>query len=250
VLELRNVSTSSGLRDITLTLHAGEILGVYGLMGAGRTELLRSIYGLDRITAGELLLHDKPCVITSAVQATRLGIGLVPEDRVREAMILDATVAANVTLAAPETTGRFGFFAKSKEKKVSQGTVTSVGIKVPSVEAPITALSGGNQQKVVIGRWFVANSSILLLDDPTVGVDIKAKHEIYRLMKELTEQGVSVIVCSSELPEIMHLADRIAIMHRKRIVNTIARNDADPKELIRQSIVGISDAKVPAETQT
>ena len=248
-LQLRGVSTTSGLQSIDLALHSGEILGVYGLMGAGRTELLRAIYGLDRITEGELILEGKSTSIASAVEATRLGIGLVPEDRVREAMILDATVAANVTLSAPRSTGRYGFFARSREQKVAKDVVSSIRIKVPSVEAPITALSGGNQQKVVIGRWLVAKSRILLLDDPTVGVDVAAKHEIYRLIKELTEQGVSVIVCSSELPEILHLADRIAIMHRKRIVNTILRDDADPEDLIRQSIVGRSGSSIPENQQ-
>ena len=238
VLEVEQVSTSTGLGNVSLVLHDGEILGVYGLMGAGRTELLRAVYGLDKIVSGTVKLAGRPMRIASPVVARRRGIGLVPEDRIREAIIQDETVAANLTLAAPSSTGRMGLFSRRAQRRAARGAVAAIGIKTAGVEASITALSGGNQQKVVFGRWVVAKSRILLLDDPTVGVDVAAKHEIYALIRRLTTEGLSVIVCSSELSELLLLCDRIAVMHRKRIVAIAPRDAVEPEELVRLSIVG------------
>lgn len=238
VLRLEDVSTTAGLSGIDLTLHRGEVLGVYGLMGAGRTELLHAIYGLDRITHGELSLGGKTVTLHSPAAAVRAGIGLVPEDRIREALIGDASVAGNITLTAARKLTRGGIYSSVRERNIARDAVDRLGIKVPGVSAPITTLSGGNQQKVVIGRWLISDARILLMDDPTVGVDVAAKEDIYRLIHQTTQAGTSVIVCSSELSELMRLADRVVIMHRRRIVQTVNTADGVVEELIRLSIVG------------
>lgn len=241
VLTLRDVSTSTGISNASFALHEGEILGVYGLMGAGRTELLRAIYGVDRITVGQLEVDGAPVVLRSPAHARKLGMGLVPEDRIREALIPDYSVSANLTLAAPGTTTRYGWFSRSRERQRGESAIADIGIKAPAPDASIMTLSGGNQQKVVLGRWIVAGTRILLLDDPTVGVDVPAKHEIYRQIRSLAASGVSVILCSSELSEILHLADRIIVMHRKRVVAQVARAATDANKLERLSILGHSD---------
>jgi ABC-type sugar transport system ATPase subunit len=238
VLECEGLNTAAGLESISLTLHKGEILGVYGLMGAGRTELLRALYGVDQIVGGSIRLNGKVHEPGTPRTAVRSGIGLVPEDRIREAMIGEASVADNMTLAAPGVVTSGPWFSRGKQKKVSTDAVRAIGIKVPSVDASIGALSGGSQQKVVFGRWLVANVDVLLLDDPTVGVDVAAKSDIYAIIRQATERGVSVIVCSSELEELMLLADRIAILHQKRLVDIVDPSASDAASVIRQAIVG------------
>jgi len=249
VLSLHGVSTDGGLADISLELHRGEVLGVYGLMGAGRTELLRAIYGLDRITSGTMQVAGRAVTPASASSAVRLGLGLVPEDRVREALITDLSVAGNLTLTASRKLVRRGLYSSRRERSLAREAISRIGIKVPSIAAPITALSGGNQQKVVIGRWLVSDASILLMDDPTVGVDVAAKEEIYRLIHEATQVGTSVIVSSSELPELMRLADRVAIMHDRRIVDCVDTAGGDIEELIRESIIGSTTQPQRTEIQ-
>ena len=238
VIALRGVATESGLRDVSLALHQGEVLGIYGLMGAGRTELLRAIYGLDRITEGTVELNGSATGVKNPVHARSLGMGLVPEDRIREALIPDQSIVGNLAISSPQSTTRFGWFSKRKELALGLEAISDFGIKVHKPGASIMTLSGGNQQKVVLGRWFVAKSRILLLDDPTVGVDVPAKHDIYRLVRQLASQGVSVILCSSEVSEVLHVSDRILIMHRKRIVANLDRAEATAEELERLSIVG------------
>jgi ribose transport system ATP-binding protein len=246
-LELINVSTSTGLRNISLRVNRGEIVGVYGLMGSGRTELLRACYGLDPIESGELLLNGKRFSPRSPRQATKAGLGLVPEDRVREAMIPDGSVAANLTLSASRRLTRGPYFDRRVEKRLANGSVKSIGIKVPSINASIGALSGGNQQKVVFGRWLVAEAKMLLLDDPTVGVDVSAKADIYQIIRDMTETGVSVLVCSSELEELLLLCDRIAILHQRRLVDIVDPHTSDAASVVRQSIVGADVSLVEPE---
>jgi ABC-type sugar transport system ATPase subunit len=246
-LELIDVSTSTGLRNISLRVNKGEIVGVYGLMGAGRTELLRACYGLDPIESGELRLAGKAFRPRSARSAVKAGLGLVPEDRVREAMIPDASVASNLTLSAPSRVTHGPIFDRRLERQVAQSAVSAIGIKVPSLEAPIGALSGGNQQKVVFGRWLVSQASLLLLDDPTVGVDVAAKAEIYQIIRNATEAGTSVLVCSSELEELLLLCDRIAILHQRRLVAITDPRAADATSVIRQAIVGVEVPLVEPE---
>ncbi|MFV0453007.1 MAG: sugar ABC transporter ATP-binding protein [Propioniciclava sp.] len=239
LLELGAVSTAEGVHEVDLTVREGEVVGLYGLMGAGRTEVLRAIYGLEPLTGGTMRLHGRPWAPRSALQAVRAGLGLVPEDRVREAMIPDASVAQNITMSAPWAVSSQGVLSARKERALATSIVTEVGVKTAGVQAPITSLSGGNQQKVIVGRWMAAGSSLLLLDDPTVGVDVAAKNEIYSIIEGLIGQGHAVLLCSSELDEIVALCDRIAIMHQGRIVSVVRSGDGDAESLVRQAIMGV-----------
>ena len=238
VLEMHGVSTGAVLKHADLTVHAGEVVGVYGLMGSGRTELIRAIFGVDRVTAGSMTLQGRPWAPSSPAESVRAGIGLVPEDRIREALIGDGSVADNLTLAAPSQVTRRGVYSARRARGVAAASVSQIGVKTAGVNAGIGSLSGGNQQKVVIGRWLVAGSRLLLLDDPTVGVDIAAKDDIYRLIIKATKEGTSVLICSSELDELLMLADRIVIMYRGRTVQDVDRAQSTESELIRMSIVG------------
>jgi ribose transport system ATP-binding protein len=237
LLRVEHLSSETGLSDINLTLHEREIVGIYGLMGSGRTELMEALYGVAR-HSGQVSVRGQTASIGSPSDAVELGFGLVPEDRIREGLIGEASVAANLTVAAPHKTTRHGVFSLHKERTLAKEIVGKIGIKTASVNASITELSGGNQQKVVIGRWLFADAKILLLDDPTVGVDVAAKDEIYRLILELADEGSGIIVCSSELEELLTLADRILVMHRGRIVASAAVHETDAESLVRAAIVG------------
>jgi len=238
VLKVTDLATEKGLSRINFTLRRGEILGVYGLMGAGRTELLQSIYGCDRITAGSVAVDEELVTIRSPYVARSLGIGLVPEDRIREALIPDSSVAGNLSLASGHRVSSYGIFRPKREKLIASEMINRMGIKTSGSDAPISTLSGGNQQKVVFGRWLVAGVRILLLDDPTVGVDVPAKQEIYRTIRELAKQGVAILLCSSELSEILSLADRVLVMHRKSVVADLLRDQTNAEQLERLSILG------------
>jgi ABC-type sugar transport system ATPase subunit len=241
LLRVEHLSSSSGLRDIDLTLHQGEVLGLYGLMGSGRTELMEALYGMAPHT-GTIVIGGRKASIRSPAQAVASGFGLVPEDRIRQGLITQGTVAGNLTVAAPGKTTSHGIFSLRRERSRARALVEEVGIKTPGVGAPITALSGGNQQKVVIGRWLLANARILLLDDPTVGVDVAAKDEIFQLVLQLADQGSGVIVCSSELDELLTLSDRIMVMHCGAIVASVPVHEAHAERLVRAAIVGSEQA--------
>lgn len=237
LLRLEGLSTVRGLHDIDLTVREGEVVGLYGLMGSGRTQLLETLYGMQP-HAGRVILRGREVTVRSPAQAVALGFGLVPEDRIRQGLITQATVAANLTVAAPHRTTRHGAFSERRERTEARAIVEEVGIKAPGVGAPITSLSGGNQQKVVIGRWLMTGARILLLDDPTAGVDVAAKDEIYRLVLHLADQGSGVLVCSSELDELLTLSDRITVMHRGTIVASVAVSEANAEQIVRAAIVG------------
>jgi ABC-type sugar transport system ATPase subunit len=241
LLAVEHLSTATGLRHIDLTLHAGEVLGLYGLMGSGRTELMEALYGIASYT-GRIAVEGKDVVIRSPAEAVSLGFGLVPEDRIHQGLIADASVAGNLTVSAPAKTTRHGVFNARRERAEARELVDEIGIKTSSVDAPVTSLSGGNQQKVVIGRWLFADTKILLLDDPTVGVDVAAKDEIYRLVLRLADGGSGVIVCSSELEELLTLSDRIIVLHRGGIVASLAVDGAEAETLVRAAIVGADHA--------
>ena len=237
LLRVEHLSSETGLSDINLTLYEREVVGLYGLMGSGRTELMEALYGVAR-HSGRIVVRGQDVVIDSPSDAVELGFGLVPEDRIRQGLIAEATVAANLTVAAPHKTTRHGVFSLHKERALAEELVDEIGIKTAGVSTMITTLSGGNQQKVVIGRWLFAEAKILLLDDPTVGVDVAAKDEIYRLLLGLADEGSGVIVCSSDLDELLIVADRILVMHRGRIVASAAVDGTDAEVLVRQAILG------------
>jgi rhamnose transport system ATP-binding protein len=237
VLELEDVGChSAGVRNINLSVRAGEIVGLAGLVGAGRTELARVLFGLTPAQTGEVWLRGRPVAIDSPMRAAALGIAYLPEDRRRHGVILDMTTAANVTLATLRAASRFGFLDCRQERATAGRFVQQLGIKTPSLETPVVNLSGGNQQKVALARWLAARPALLILDEPTQGVDVGAKAEIHRLMSELAGRGLAILMISSELPEILGMSDRIAVMHGGTIVGVLDRALATQEAILELAL--------------
>jgi rhamnose transport system ATP-binding protein len=237
VLEARDVTCrASGVRGVTLRVRAGEILGLAGLVGAGRTELARVLFGLTPADSGEILLKGRPVRVTSPAHAVQLGIAYVPEDRRRHGVILELPVASNTTLAILRKVARGGLIDFAKERDVGASFVQRLGVKTPSVEAPVGNLSGGNQQKVALARWLAAEPSVIILDEPTQGVDVGAKAEIHRLMGELARRGLAIVMISSELPEVLGMSDRIAVMHGGRVVGELDRAEATQERVLELAL--------------
>ena len=233
VLELRQLGCrASGIHDVNLSIRAGEIVGLAGLVGAGRTELARTIFGLAPADCGEIVLREKTIRIDSAAQAIRSGVAYVPEDRRRHGVVLDLSISANMTLASLDSLARLGAMDFRREKQVAADYTNRLGIKTPSIFAPVATLSGGNQQKVALSRWLVTTPSLLILDEPTQGIDVGAKAEVHELMTELAGQGVAILMISSELPEILGMSDRIAVMCGGTIVSTLDRAEATQEQIL------------------
>ena len=233
VLELRELGcTASGIHDIDLSVRAGEIVGLAGLVGGGRTELARTIFGLTPADHGQLLLRGRAITIRSAAQAIHSGIAYAPEDRRRHGVILDLSISANITLASLDRFSRVGVLDFRSEVETAAEYTRKFGIKTPAVFAPVATLSGGNQQKVALSRWLVRKPSVLILDEPTQGIDVGAKAEIHALMSDLASQGVAILMISSELPEILGMSDRIAVMCGGTIVATLDRSEATQEKIL------------------
>jgi rhamnose transport system ATP-binding protein len=247
ILETRNLSCSAfGVRGVSLTVREGEIVGLAGLVGAGRTELARVLFGLTPADEGEILLRGERVHIDSPAAAVALGIAYVPEDRRRHGVILDLPVAANATLAVLRTVSRGGFLNFRRERALAEDLVRKLGVKTPTVETPVGNLSGGNQQKVALARWLAAGPSLIILDEPTQGVDVGAKAEIHALMSDLAARGLAVLMISSELPEVLGMSDRIAVMHGGTITGVLERGEAN-QERVFELALGQKTAKaVPA----
>ena len=231
-LEVRGLSRAGALRDINFTVRHGEVLGHAGLVGAGRTEVARAVFGADPIDTGTVLLDGQPVTIRSPKDAIRLGIGLVTEDRKALGLILGMAVRENVTLANLGPLSRLGFVSRRGEREVASRFVEDLMIKTPSVEQAVQNLSGGNQQKVVLAKWLYTQSKVLIFDEPTRGIDVGAKTEIYQLMNRLAEHGVAIIMISSELPEILGMSDRILVMHEGEIAGELSREDATQEKIM------------------
>ena len=233
VLELRQLCCdASGIHDVNLSVRAGEIVGLAGLVGAGRTELARTIFGLTPADRGEIVLRDQAIKIESAARAIQSGIAYVPEDRRRHGVILDLAISANITLASLDRLARLGAMDFRHEKQLAADYTRRLGIKTPSIFAPVATLSGGNQQKVALSRWLVTKPALLILDEPTQGIDVGAKAEVHELMTELAAQGVAILMISSELPEILGMSDRIAVMCGGTIVATLDRAEATQEKIL------------------
>ena len=206
------VNRASGIRDVSFTIRRGEILGIAGLVGSGRTELAETIFGLRPADAGEILIDGQAVSISRPARAIELGIGYVPEDRRHHGVVLEMSVAANASLANLSAIARHGLIDTSMERSDAASYVQRLRIKASSVSTDVGTLSGGNQQKVALARWLAIKPRILILDEPTQGVDVGSKAEIHELMVSLAEQGLAVIMISSEMPEILGMSDRVAVM--------------------------------------
>jgi rhamnose transport system ATP-binding protein len=233
VLELRGLSSrAASVHDVDLEVRAGEILALAGLVGAGRTELAQTVFGLRPADAGEVRLRGKAVRFASPAEAIAAGIAYVPEDRRQHGVILDLPVSANVSLASLDRLAGWSGLDTAREKELATRYVRRLGIKTPALFAPVATLSGGNQQKVALSRWLATKPAVLILDEPTQGVDVGAKSEIHSLMVELAAQGVAIVMISSELPEVLGMADRIAVMRAGRIAGTLSRAEATQEGIL------------------
>jgi rhamnose transport system ATP-binding protein len=236
-LELRGLSSrAAGIRDVTLTVRCGEIVGVAGLVGSGRTELAETIFGIRPADAGEILVHGQPRRIASPSDAIRAGIAYVPEDRRQHGVVLEMSVAANATLASLGAVSSRGLIDRARERARAQEYVDRLRIKTPSVLAETGTLSGGNQQKVALARWLSTTPSVIILDEPTQGVDVGSKAEIHGLMQMLVEQGLAILMISSELPEILGMSDRIVVMRGGAVRAVLDRADATPSGILAHAL--------------
>jgi ribose transport system ATP-binding protein len=234
LLSLRGVGTATGLADVDLDLYAGEIVGLAGLMGSGRSELARTIFGIDALTAGEIRLRGNRVRIRRPADAIEHGIVLVPEDRRTQGLVLGHSVERNLTLALLRRLSRGGLLDDGEGAAIAQSYVARLGIRAPSPSTPVRRLSGGNQQKVVLAKWLATEPDVLILDEPTVGVDITTRSQIAELVRGLADQGKGVLVISSELAEVLALADRILVLRGGRIHRSVGRAEvADEPELHR-----------------
>jgi rhamnose transport system ATP-binding protein len=232
-LDVRHlVNSEAGLRDISLTVRQGEIVGLAGLVGSGRTEFAETIFGLRPLDGGEVVVNGVPARIESPADAIGLGIGYVPEDRRQHGVVLPMSIAENTTLASLGSVSRRGIIDTAAETNVAAQYVDRLRIRAVSVASEVGSLSGGNQQKVALARCLAAGPSILILDEPTQGVDVGSKAEIHGIMETLAERGVAILMISSELPEVLAMSDRIAVMHGGAIAGILTRDEATPQKVL------------------
>ena len=232
VLKVEGISDRHLLRDVSFELRKGEILGFAGLMGAGRTELARAIIGADPKTAGKIYLHGNEVKIKQPSDAVAAGIGYLSEDRKRFGLLLIQNITFNTILSSIPRFSKFGWLKIRPAAGVTRDSIAQLRVRTPSENQFVKNLSGGNQQKVVIGKWLTRNCEVLIFDEPTRGIDVGAKDEIYRLLTKLSEEGKSIIMISSELPEILRMSDRIAVMCNGRLTGVLKNEEADQEKII------------------
>jgi rhamnose transport system ATP-binding protein len=246
VLELNNVCCGAvGVSGVNLTLRRGEIVGLAGLVGAGRTELARTIFGLTPADSGVIRVAGKSVRIGSPADAIACGIAYVPEDRRRQGVIPELPVSSNVTLAILDRLSRRLCLDYAEETRVATEYVRNLRIKTASLRSPVASLSGGNQQKVALSRWLAAKPSVLILDEPTQGVDVGAKAEIYALIGNLATQGMAVLMISSELPEVIGMSDRIVVMHAGTVVGLLEGAQATQEAILSMALCPVTTSDQP-----
>ena len=239
ILRVENLSRHKELHNISFSLRAGEILGVFGLVGAGRTEVARAIFGADPIDSGQIYVNGNPVRIRSPRDAIALGFGFLTEDRKGQGLVPNMSVLGNITLAAlSRLFPSSPFLSHAKEQAVGEQYVRDLAIRTPSMRQLVKFLSGGNQQKVIVARWLCSRSRILIFDEPTRGIDVGAKVEVYQLMNELVKEGVGVIMISSELPEILGMSDRVLVLHNGAVAGNVPRGEATQEYLLQLAYGG------------
>ncbi|WP_313804821.1 sugar ABC transporter ATP-binding protein [Cytobacillus sp.] len=236
-LKVENFSSKGSFENVDFSIHQGEILGVAGLMGAGRTEIMEAIFGYRKVQEGKLFIDGKEIKIKSPYDAIKAGIGFITEDRKSEGLVLDLSVRENFSLTNLKKISKKNIISAKQEASFVDEMIKKLHVKTSSSEQLVKSLSGGNQQKIVIGKWLGINPKILILDEPTRGVDVGAKKEIYQIMNELTKLGVSIIMVSSELPEILGMSDRILVIHEGKVSAILNKSEAD-QEIIMQAATG------------
>ena len=246
VLATESLGTETGLSGISFTVRRGEVLGVYGLLGSGRTELARALFGADPVIAGRVLVENREVTFASPAEAKRSGIGLIAESRA-EASFSFLTIRENLSSASSNLIAPGGWLRPRRERTLAQKMVDALRVRTPSIEEPLSRLSGGNQQKVMVGRWLMRDVPILIMDDPTSGIDVGAKDELYHLIEDMTARGTTVIMTSSELPELLALSDRILVLHGGRLVGTLDGESMTEKNVLRMAVTGVGqDGAMPS----
>ncbi len=240
VFEAKGLSRGRAFQDVSFTLRQGEILGISGLMGAGRTEVARAIFGLDPLDSGEMTLEGLPYEVNRPIDAIRRGIAYVPEDRKLVGLCLGRPILENISLASLELFTRHGLLDLRYEREEAEEISKKLRTKTYSLDVAVDTLSGGNQQKVVLSKWLIRNLKVLILDEPTRGIDVGAKSEIHRLMCEFASHGMAVIMISSELPEILGMSDRILVMHEGRLKGELSRKEATQERIMQFATGGHS----------
>ena len=235
LLEVHSINTRK-LHDVSFTLKKGEILGFVGLVGSGRTEIIRAVFGADKVRGCEIFIRGKKTPIKSPKDAIRSGVALVPEDRKIQGLVLPFTVESNISMASLSRLSKYGFLNHPKERKMANNQIELLNIKTPSAMTQVLSLSGGNQQKCVVGRWLETEPVILILDEPTRGIDVGAKYEIYLLMKKIAESGGSILLISSELPEVLNMSNRILTICDGRITGEFDPEKTAPEVIIDKAV--------------
>ncbi len=240
LFEIKNLSEANGaIHDVNLAVRAGEIVGVTGLVGAGKTELCKTIFGALRIGSGDIILNGNPLKINSPHTAVKQGLALVPEERRKEGVLVEEPVYINLTVASLNNfSNRFDFVNTTSERVAAKKIINELGIRTPSENQKVAFLSGGNQQKVAVGKWLIADADVYIFDEPTKGVDVGAKHDIFELIGQLASDGKGIIYASSEIPEIMGISDRTYVMYDRTIVKELETTETTEEEILFYSAGG------------
>ena len=237
VLRVEGLSRHKIFHNISLKVHAGEIVGIAGLVGSKRTEVVRAIFGADPVHAGKVYLHDQEVSIRSPRSAVRKGVSLLPEDRKKQGLVLISTIRDNVILPSLSSLCKACVISDNKASRTTESFIKKLGIKTPSMGQKAQNLSGGNQQKVVIAKWLASGCKVFLFDEPTRGIDVGAKAEVYSLMHEITEQGGAILMVSSELPEVLHMCDRVYVMNNGRIRAELDREEMSQEKILKYAML-------------
>jgi len=232
IMKVDCLSRNDAVKDVSFQLRKGEILGFAGMVGAGRTEMARALFGIDKRHSGRIYIDGAEVRIDSPRDALKAGLGLVPEDRQLQGLILLMTVKENITLPGLDSISRRGMIDRRKEREIADYYVDKLMIQTPDIDQPVIGLSGGNQQKVVLAKWLALKPRVLVLDEPTRGIDVGAKADVHALMSEIAARGIGIIMISSEMPEILGMSDRIIVMANGRITGEFSRADADQEKIM------------------
>ena len=232
IMEVKDLSRIGVVENVSFQLRKGEILGVAGMVGAGRTEMVRALFGIDKKDSGRIYIEGKEVQIGSPRDALKAGLGLVPEDRQLQGLVLLMAVSENITLPGLDRISRWGVINRNSERGIADHYVDRLMIQTPGIDHPVMGLSGGNQQKVVLAKWLALEPRVLILDEPTRGIDVGAKADVHALMSEIAGQGIGIIMISSEMPEILGMSDRIIVMAEDRITGEFSREEADQEKIM------------------
>lgn len=235
-LEVKDLCRTGVFHKINLQVRRGEIVALAGLVGAGRSEVIRAIFGIDPVDSGEVRINGKPLALGNPAVAVASGLAMVPEDRRAQGLVMEASIARNATLTIIDRLTRFGFMPRHAETQVADDWGKQLKLKAGDLRNAVSTLSGGNQQKVVLGKWLATNPSVLFIDEPTRGIDVGAKAEVYRTMAQLVEDGLAVLMVSSELPEVMGMADRVLVIHEGRVTAELLRSEMSEESIMAAAL--------------